>query len=582
MSELLNIDFSSANDEFNWVAQNSSSPVETVNGQLKLTADDSTTSYTRSIGNLITNGDRVRVKSNLIIKRPFSSSNDQTRIWFQVKQGSNVIDEFSIYDTFDTGQSIAFYFDRIYKYTNLTGSISLKVYFSLGYDIEVFLKDLIVENYQYDETNIRTYFAIDNLLADSLQASSAALDLKEWKVDGAETLTNEFFAENSPGSLPNDDFKFASADLDGSNRATDVNEPITFNPFIAEWGLNFDPSNYYGGKPTGTASGSNYGTGVMQIGFKNPIIYNGNLEKQNGAFFIDIDFSKSLRIVFDVVINNLAKPENVFVRADSFRRYHIIWNADTCTKEFYYTEPNSENPNNKVSVLKDGFLYGITPPTELAQLVQCDESFSYSGTKGTVQVEIEFGTAVGQCGIDYNALSRPDKFTLEWNGQIFSSGFVGLSWFDQSLINAGVDPNDINTADPANGSGQLLFNKDQAQPTKATLTVEAPLDGTAWNISGICPIVQNFTNIFWSDTGKQDDRSGSKSKILVSAGKDLISVTDKKWQIDRNDGNGFVDLSQPEGRAEVELSEGLNIIRYKAIDQSANTVYSNTLKYTRI
>ena len=98
--------------------------------------------------------------------------------------------------------------------------------------------------------------------------------------------------------------------------------------------------------------------------------------------------------------------------------------------------------------------------------VACDDSFSYNGNQGTFSFPISFGTAIGSCGISYNAFSIPDQFEIYWNGNLVASSGGMVS-----------------------GTGTLTFNKTSATPTLATVVVTATNDGTAWSIAGICPNV---------------------------------------------------------------------------------------------
>jgi hypothetical protein len=132
-------------------------------------------------------------------------------------------------------------------------------------------------------------------------------------------------------------------------------------------------------------------------------------------------------------------------------------------------------------------LSGITAGVSLTEIVGCDQSFAYNGNSGTFEFQVDFGSDIGQAGIDYEAFNIPDKFDIEWNGKIVSSGYVGHNSNDQQLINLGIDRKEIKTANPSNGSGQLLFDKTSASPSVATIRVHAPMGNTGWNISGICP-----------------------------------------------------------------------------------------------
>ncbi|MEP0266722.1 hypothetical protein [Dokdonia sp.] len=127
-----------------------------------------------------------------------------------------------------------------------------------------------------------------------------------------------------------------------------------------------------------------------------------------------------------------------------------------------------------------------------APSVPCDQTFNHSGGAGDFFYFIDFGNETGTAGIDYNAYGVPDRFIIEWNGNIVAdSGFVGSSSHNTSLVQAGVSQSDINTGSPSTGSGTLTFNKTQSTPTKAKITVQAPLGGTAWNVQGKCPVANS-------------------------------------------------------------------------------------------
>jgi len=121
------------------------------------------------------------------------------------------------------------------------------------------------------------------------------------------------------------------------------------------------------------------------------------------------------------------------------------------------------------------------------QSVPCSDNFNYNGKAGTFEYNIDFGTDIGEAGINYDAISVPDRFVIEWGTVKLDSGFVGSSSSNGSLIAMGVNPADIRTANPSNGAGKLTFMKNTPFPRYAKVTVYAPLGGTAWNVRGICP-----------------------------------------------------------------------------------------------
>ena len=120
-------------------------------------------------------------------------------------------------------------------------------------------------------------------------------------------------------------------------------------------------------------------------------------------------------------------------------------------------------------------------------VIDCDESFAYNGAKGTYSFEIEFGALTGMCGITFNSYSIPDRFRIEWNGnEVANSKFVGGTFYEQALLDLGYDPSELDLTGV--GGGTLLFDKTSPGPSKATIHVDAPLDGTAWTIAGVCPV----------------------------------------------------------------------------------------------
>lgn len=127
-----------------------------------------------------------------------------------------------------------------------------------------------------------------------------------------------------------------------------------------------------------------------------------------------------------------------------------------------------------------------------APSVPCDQAFNHSGGTGDFFYFIDFGNEIGTAGIDYNAYSVPDRFIIEWDGDVVAdSGFVGSSSHNTNLAQAGVPQSLINTGNPSTGAGTLTFNKNKSTPTKAKIIVEAPLGSTGWNVQGKCPVSNN-------------------------------------------------------------------------------------------
>lgn len=483
IENITNLSFAGINDEFNWI-HNTTSGIY-MNGDLLTFAPENNTSvFRRGLGTINPVKNRLNVKSNLEINVPTTSTDTTICAVFSLYAGTTLINSYSVYlSSLSPGDSVKYNFDREYITDGFTGALSLRVQFIEGFQNTLGMEYLIVDEYEFQENTVKTYFLIDSIIENSLNAESAVFKLRNLIVDDIETLTQDFINETSNNiSKPSDDWFFATADLDGNNRIADNATPNSFNPFVNDLGLDFDDTEYYKGNPISVTSGSDYGTGIFKIGIDKPEILNGVLSPKKGAFFIDFDYSKNFKMVFDVVINeNLS---NLYDNPDFYRTFAIEWNIDTCEKKYYYTDVNTGAKN--VSVLEDGFLYGITGIKTTSIVVSCDESFAPTGGEGFFEYEIDFGTTIGTAGINYNAFSVPDKFEIEWDGNIYTTGYVGSSTYNQTLINAGIPQSEINTANPSNGSGILTFPKDKSFPSKATIRVYGTA-GTGWNVTGVCP-----------------------------------------------------------------------------------------------
>jgi hypothetical protein len=275
INEIIDLLFSSANDEFNWL-YNTDVAVQTENGKLKLTPDSNTSRFTRSLGSLDATNNRIKLQLNLNVFRPQLSTQSEFCAKFEIFNGSSLIDSFSIYlDEVISGEFVEYNFDRIYKYEGLSGAISLKITTVEGWENHIYIDYLKCIDFNYCDDDVRNYFILDSILENSILSVSSAIQLLEFNIDGVETLTPAFFAENnSPGGNPLTEWFFAKSNIDGSGREANDVDPNTFNPFISEFGLTYDPTNYFDGKPTAVTSGSDYGSEIMRIGFDKPSILN--------------------------------------------------------------------------------------------------------------------------------------------------------------------------------------------------------------------------------------------------------------------------------------------------------------------
>lgn len=485
---LNNIDFSQGDDSSNWFTD-SAFGVSTVDGQLLLKPSALGSVFSRPLNSANAANNRVRLALNLDVYRP----DDSTQAVFETKvrifTGQTELDVFTIrMDNMFSQQRISHFFERVYEYDELDDVLSIRFTTTKGYQNELYLDNLIVEDYNYCDDDLRMYFHLSDVLGAAKDSALSAIRLRSWKVADVETLTPAFFNENDgSGHNPVQDWYLASAEIDGTDRIADLIKTESFNPFISEWGLQFSAVNYYDGKPTGTTSGSDYGQGLLEIGIGYPKVANETLQGQNGVFFIDIDFTKSLYVEFDVLVKygGGAVDDNPSVN----RRYVLSWDFGTCTGSFRYTDMNT---GEVVDQSQNGFLSGLTREESDIELINCGDSYSFKGEKGVHEVAIDFGSDIGSTGIDYDAKGVPNKFDIVYDGQTFSTGWVGHSDYDQYLLSGGVPQSEINTGDPSTAQGQLRFTKNAASPKIAILRVhglsgELGTPPNEWSALSVCP-----------------------------------------------------------------------------------------------
>jgi hypothetical protein len=147
-------------------------------------------------------------------------------------------------------------------------------------------------------------------------------------------------------------------------------------------------------------------------------------------------------------------------------------------------------------------------------IVQCNENFSYSGNSGTFQFTLELGSGIGMTGIKCTPYSVPDRFRIEYNGvEVANSKFIGSSNYEQQLLDLGYDPSELDlTTGGSVVQVPVLFYKPNTSPSFATIYVEAPISGTAWAISGVCPTSGSLGTA--TVTGTLIDKNGSVSTVI--------------------------------------------------------------------
>lgn len=122
------------------------------------------------------------------------------------------------------------------------------------------------------------------------------------------------------------------------------------------------------------------------------------------------------------------------------------------------------------------------PWGRLVQKSVCDPfTVNRSGGVGVKEFTINLGTYTGTAGISFNAFNNPDKFTIIWDGQEYTSGIRGNTSYNTQLALIGQPPVS------GGPTGTLTFNKTKSTPTTATVRIEGYFAGTEREFTVICP-----------------------------------------------------------------------------------------------
>lgn len=206
---------------------------------------------------------------------------------------------------------------------------------------------------------MKSYFILRDFLGDALKTRNVGIILHTYKVDGVETLTPQFFADTQGEETanPGETYDFCTVDNEGNNPVSNTNTPNSYNPFWYHFGTKYEQVNgLRRGAPVGTLNGNDYGPGVQKIGVDKPSVLTGSDGFLQGAFFIDIDFTKSLDISFDIVTSLI--DGTVYENPVILKRYKISWFPEYCYKSFSFFSEQTQMTYNELNL---GFLKGVTP-----------------------------------------------------------------------------------------------------------------------------------------------------------------------------------------------------------------------------
>ncbi|WP_456867575.1 Ig-like domain-containing protein [Galbibacter sp. BG1] len=214
--------------------------------------------------------------------------------------------------------------------------------------------------------------------------------------------------------------------------------------------------------------------------FGRPVPYYGEFGISNNPeslSSIDREFSwvDSKRQVVLRLTNNGIFPTSSYGMVDFF---HDILQKNIFTKKVSSYDPF--NRNLLLSIEEE-------PTYFIPNEISCNDNILVSDFNGEHEIYIDYGIKVGEAGIYFEVHDVPVRFLIDWDGQLFDSGFYGDAQYNSQL-------NDLGYSNVVgSGPGVLKFDKTKNSPTKALITVIAPVPGARFRLFGRCVITENLT-----------------------------------------------------------------------------------------
>lgn len=101
---------------------------------------------------------------------------------------------------------------------------------------------------------------------------------------------------------------------------------------------------------------------------------------------------------------------------------------------------------------------------------------------------------VGDLTVKITGDEVPCNFFLKWNGEVVSTGYIGLDTYDDQLLANGVSAGDINTGSTSTKNTNITINKTSSYPNIVQLEVFSPLLNDEYEVEVIhCPLLPDPT-----------------------------------------------------------------------------------------
>ena len=156
------------------------------------------------------------------------------------------------------------------------------------------------------------------------------------------------------------------------------------------------------------------------------------------------------------------------------------------------------------------------PTTNTDISVACGDIFNQANFNGIINYNLLVGDKIGDVTITfqdtvYSPSEIPIKFTLEWDGNTATTGYIGDDSYDVQLQANGVSPSDINTSSPTNKTSgtTLTINKTAATPNEVTLKAQAVLMNDSYTFQLDCPDVETVETTYYTLKGNDSETAAT-------------------------------------------------------------------------
>lgn len=214
-------------------------------------------------------------------------------------------------------------------------------------------------------TKIRTYFFLGDIFVEAKPFKTGRINVSEYRINGVDQLTNDYQNDqlNLGGSFPLNEWGYSNCDVDSS--VCGIGEQYEgFNPFFDESLIDFnDVDGQKRGRGICAYNGKDYGTAIFNIGVDRQSMFDGNGQQRQGAFFVDIDYTKDFEMVIRTFIS---RRSNAYVNSVYSKQFSIKWSAKDCSRKYLEVDISGFSPVT-TNIEHLGFLNGNLTENAVSQ-----------------------------------------------------------------------------------------------------------------------------------------------------------------------------------------------------------------------